>query len=168
MVKVELMAGTLSRTEQRTPGRTANEPGINNGEWYLNNFDKTHDLSIIANYQLNKKWSFNASFVAQTGLPVNFPVGQYQFQDLNIPVFEGRNLNRLPTFHRLDISATLIPSKNENRDWKTSWSFGIYNVYNRMNAAAINFRQNQETGANEAVRLSIFGAVPSVSYNIKF
>lgn len=162
------IAYTLSRTEQRTPGRNPDEPGINNGEWYLNNFDKTHDLSIIANYELNKKWSFNASFVAQTGLPVNFPVGQYQFQDLTIPVYEGRNLNRLPTFHRLDISATLIPSKNENRDWKSSWSFGIYNVYNRMNAAAINFRQNQETGANEAVRLSIFGAVPSVSYKIKF
>lgn len=162
------VAYTLSRTEQRTPGRTPDEPGINNGEWYLNNFDKTHDLSIIANYQWNKKWSFNASFVAQTGLPVNFPVGQYQFQDLTIPVFEGRNLNRLPTFHRLDISATLIPSKNENRDWQSSWNFGIYNVYNRMNAAAINFRQNQETGANEAVRLAIFGAVPSVSYAIKF
>lgn len=162
------LAYTLSRTEQRTPGRTADEPGINNGNWYLNNFDKTHDLSLVANYQYNKKWSLNANFVVQTGLPVNFPVGQYQFQDLTIPVYEGRNLNRLPTFHRLDISATLVPSKNENRDWKTSWSFGIYNAYNRMNAAAINFRQNQETGANEAVRLSIFGAVPSVSYNIKF
>ena len=162
------IAYTLSRTEQRTPGRSPDEPGINNGEWYLNNFDKTHDLSVIANYQLNKKWSFNANFVAQTGLPVNFPVGQYQFQDLNIPVFEGRNQNRLPTFHRLDISATLIPSKNESRDWKTSWNFGIYNLYNRMNAASINFRQNQETGANEAIRLSIFGIVPSVSYNIKF
>lgn len=162
------LAYTLSRTEQRTPGRTPDEPGINNGEWYLNNFDKTHDLSVVANYELNKKWSFNANFVVQTGLPVNFPVGQYQFQDLTIPVYEGRNLNRLPTFHRLDISATLVPSKNENRDWKSSWSFGVYNVYNRMNAAAINFRQNQNTGANEAVRLAIFGAVPSISYNVKF
>lgn len=162
------VAYTLSRTEQRTPGRTPEEPGINNGDWYLNNFDKTHDLSVVANYQWNKKWSFNANFVVQTGLPVNFPVGQYQFQDLTIPVFEGRNLNRLPTFHRLDVSATLVPSKNEDREWKSSWNFGIYNLYNRMNAAAINFRQNQETGANEAVRLAIFGAVPSVSYNIKF
>ena len=162
------IAYTLSKSEQRTPGRTADEPGINNGEWYLNNFDKPHDISVVASYELNKKWTFNSNIIYQTGLPVNFPVGQYQFQDLTVPVFEGRNLNRLPDYYRLDLAATLIPSSNANRDWKTSWTFSVYNVFNRMNATAINFRQDQTTGANEAVRLAIFGAVPSVSYNIKF
>lgn len=162
------IAYTLSKTEQRTPGRTPDEPGINNGDWYLNNFDRPHDISVVASYELNKKWSLNSNVIYQTGLPVNFPVGQYQFQDLTVPVFEGRNFNRLPDFYRVDVAATLVPSKNENRDWKTSWTFGVYNVLNRMNATAINFRQDQSTGANEAVRLAIFGAVPSVSYNIKF
>jgi hypothetical protein len=37
-----------------------------------------------------------------------------------------------------------------------------------MNAASINFRENQDTGVNEAVRTSIFGIVPSVTYNFKF
>lgn len=161
------VAYTLSRSEQRTPGRTPEEPGIAGGDWYLANYDKTHDLSIVANYDWNKKWSFNASFIAQTGLPVNFPVGQFEFQGLNIPVFEGRNKNRLPTVHRLDISANYKPEK-QNDLWDASWNFSIYNVYNRMNAAALSFEQNRNTGKNEAVRLSIFGIVPAVSYQIKF
>lgn len=162
------IAYTLSKSEQRTPGRTPDEPGINNGEWYLNNFDRPHDVSVVASYEVNKKWSLNSNIIYQTGLPVNFPVGQYQFQDLTVPVFEGRNLNRLPDYYRLDLAATLVPTANENRNWKSSWTFSVYNVFNRMNATAINFRQDQTTGANEAVRLAIFGAVPSVSYNIKF
>ena len=158
---------TLSRSEQRTPGRTPQEIGINNGDWYLNPYDKTHDLSIVGSYELNESWSFNANFNLQTGRPVNFPVGQFEYQDLNVPIFEGRNLNRLPTFHRLDISATYVP-KNQTKSWESSWNFGIYNVYNRRNAASLNFEQNETTGQNEAVRFSIFGIVPSVSYNFKF
>lgn len=158
---------TLSRSEQRTPGRTPEEIGINNGDWYLNGYDKTHDISLTSSYELTDKWQLNSNFVLQTGRPVNFPVGQFEFQDLNIPVFEGRNLNRLPTFHRLDLSATYTPKK-KNRKWTSSWNFGIYNVYNRRNAASLNFEQNSTTGQNEAVRFSIFGIVPSVSYNFKF
>ncbi|GAA0762464.1 TonB-dependent receptor [Psychroflexus lacisalsi] len=158
---------TLSRSEQRTPGRTPNEIGINNGDWYLNGYDKTHDVSLTSSYELNEKWQINSNFVLQTGRPVNFPVGQFEFQDLNIPVFEGRNLNRLPTFHRLDLSATYTPEK-KNKSWSSSWNFGIYNVYNRRNAASLNFEQNTTTGQNEAVRFSIFGIVPSVSYSFKF
>lgn len=158
---------TLSRSEQRTPGRTQGEIGINNGEWYLNGYDKTHDISLTSSYELSDKWVLNSNFVLQTGRPVNFPVGQFEFQDLNIPVFEGRNLNRLPTFHRLDVSATYTPEQ-KNKKWTSSWNFGIYNVYNRRNAASLNFEQNTSTGQNEAVRFSIFGIVPSVSYSFKF
>ncbi|WP_439129162.1 TonB-dependent receptor, partial [Polaribacter sp.] len=60
---------TLSRSEQLTAGRTAIEPGINNGEWYSTPFDKTHDFSINASYKLNNKWKFNSNFVFQTGQP---------------------------------------------------------------------------------------------------
>jgi hypothetical protein len=58
--------------------------------------------------------------------------------------------------------------KNNNRKLKREWVFSIYNLYNRKNAAAINFRQNSDTKNNEAVRTSIFGIVPAVSYNFKF
>jgi len=161
---------TLSRSEQLTPGRTDTEPGINNGEWYKTPFDKTHDFSINASYKLSKKWKFNGNFVFQTGQPTNYPVGQYEVQGLNVPIYNDnrRNADRLPSYHRLDIAATLTPDKNKNRQWQGEWVFGIYNLYGRQNAASLTFRQNQETLRNEAVQTSIFGIVPSVTYNFNF
>ncbi|KAA1247109.1 TonB-dependent receptor [Aquimarina sp. RZ0] len=163
------LAYTLSKSEQRTPGRTPEETGINNGKWYNTPFDKTHDISFNGSYELNDKWSFNTNYVLQTGQPTNFPTGQFEFQGLVVPIFDGdRNGQRLPTFHRMDISATMTPRKNKNRKWQAEWIFSIYNLYNRKNAASISFSQNTETLANEAVRTSIFGIVPAVTYNFKF
>ena len=164
------LAYTLSRSEQQTLGRTALEPGINNGEWYSTPFDKTHDISINASYKLSEKWTFNSNFLFQTGQPTNYPVGQYEIQGLNVPIYDDnrRNADRLPSYHRVDISATLTPEKNKNREWQGEWVFGIYNLYGRQNAASINFRRNVETMRNEAVQTSIFGLVPSVTYNFKF
>jgi len=164
------LAYTLSRSEQLTAGRTANEPGINNGKWYSTPYDKTHDFSVNASYELSKRWKFNTNLVFQTGQPTNYPVGQYDFQGLNIPIYDDnrRNADRLPAYHRLDISATLTPKNNKGRRWQGEWVFGIYNLYNRQNAASIAFSRNSETSQNEAVKTSIFGVVPSVTYNFKF
>ncbi|KAF2331542.1 TonB-dependent receptor [Flavobacterium nitrogenifigens] len=159
---------TISKSEQQTPGRTPEETGINNGQWYASAYDKTHNLAITSAYNLNEKWSFGANFTLQSGQPVSYPNGQYEYLGITVPSYGLRNENRLPAYHHLDISATLTPSKNKDRNWKGEWVFSIYNLYNRMNAASINFRQNTDTGMNEAIKTSIFGIVPAVSYNFKF
>ncbi|KGO08076.1 TonB-dependent receptor [Dokdonia donghaensis] len=162
------LAYTLSKSEQRTPGRTPEELGINRGQWYNTPYNKTHDISMNLNYELNDKWKFGSNFLFQTGQPTNFPVGQFEFQGIVIPTYGPRNEQRLPNYHRLDLSATLTPEKNKNRSWQSEWVFSIYNAYNRRNAASINFRQNADTGNNEAVRTAIFGIIPAVTYNFKF
>ncbi|SHF96113.1 TonB-dependent Receptor Plug Domain [Arenibacter palladensis] len=162
------LAYTLSKSEQRTPGRNASETGINSGSWYNTPYDKTHDVSLYVNYELNKKWSFNSNFVFQTGQPTNYPIGQFEFQNLAVPYYGLRNKERLPAYHRIDFSATLTPRKNKGRKLKAEWVFSIYNLYNRRNAASIGFSRNGDTGVNEAVRTSIFGLVPAATYNIKF
>ncbi|WP_291149407.1 TonB-dependent receptor [Flavobacterium sp. UBA7680] len=159
---------TLSKSEQQTPGRTPEEIGINNGQWYSTPYDKTHNLAITSAYNLNEKWSFGANFALQSGQPVTYPNAQYEYLGITVPSYGLRNKNRLPAYHHLDVSATLTPRSNKGRNWKGEWVFSIYNLYNRSNAASINFRQNSDTGLNEAVRLSIFGIVPAVSYNFKF
>jgi len=162
------LAYTLSRSEQRTPGRTPQEIGINNGDWYPTAYDKTHDVSFYLNYEHSAKWNFNANFLYQTGQPTNYPVSQSQFQGLVIPNFGPRNGQRLPAYNRLDVAATLTPSKNKGRKVQTEWVFSIYNLYNRKNAASITFERNDDTGINEAIRTSIFGIIPSATLNFKF
>lgn len=162
------LAYTLSKSEQRTPPRNSNETGINNGQWYNTPYDRPHDISVYANYDINDKWSINSNFVYQTGRPTNYPIGQFEIQGVVVPFYGLRNVERLPDYHRIDVSATLTPRKNATRKWQGEWVFSIYNLYSRRNAASINFAQNQETGVNEAVRTSIFGIVPSVTYNFKF
>ena len=159
---------TLSKSEQQTPGRNATEVGVNRGQWYNSAYDKTHNLAVTTTYKLNEKWSFGANFALQSGQPATYPNGQYTYLGLTIPSYSLRNENRLPLYHHLDVSATLTPRKNKDRKWQAEWVFSIYNLYNRKNAASINFRQNADTGANEAVKTSIFGFVPAVSYNFKF
>jgi hypothetical protein len=158
---------TLSRSEQQTPGKNQNELGINYGKWYNSAYDKTHNLALTSAYKWNDKWDFGANFILQSGQPVTYPDGKYNYLGVDVPSYGLRNKNRLPVYHHLDISATLTPSKNKGRNWKGEWVFSIYNIYNRKNAASMNFRQNTDTAANEAVKTSIFGMVPAVSYNFK-
>ncbi|MFB0910727.1 MAG: TonB-dependent receptor, partial [Flavobacterium sp.] len=112
---------TLSKSEQQTPGRNAEESGINSGNWYNSNFDKLHNVAVTGSYNLNEKWSFGANFALQTGQPTSFPNGQYEYLGINVPSNGLRNENRLPTYHHLDISATLTPRKNKDRNWKGEW-----------------------------------------------
>ena len=162
------LAYTLSKSEQRTPGRTPIETGINNGQWYNTPWDKTHDITLTGSYELNKKWSINSNFLFQTGIPATFPNGQYQFNGLTIPVFEARNSNRLTNYHRLDLSVNYNPKPDSEKKFKGQWVFSLYNIYNRRNATSITFRENRMTGRNEATRFAIFGIVPAVTYNFQF
>ena len=162
-----MVAYTLSKSEQKTPGRNSLEDGINFSNWYNTPYDKPHDFSINTEYILSKKLKIVGNFIYQTGQPTNYPNSQYTYMNLNVPNYGKRNSQRLPNYHRMDINLTLTPDK-KNKKIESSWVFGIYNLYDRDNASSIIFRRNNETLKNEAVQISIFGIVPSVTYNFKF
>ena len=156
---------SLGRTERQVNG-------INLNKWFPNRFDKLHNVSLVANYDLNKRLSFSGNFVFATGTPATFPTNRIEIQGYTIPhnTEEKRNNYRIPAYHRLDLSATLQLKKKEGRKWEGFWVFSVYNVYNRQNAFSIFFRQNTDNPVNtEAVRYTIIGTViPAVSFNLKF
>ena len=156
------LAYTLSKSEQQTSGLNSEDPGINNGQWYVTPFDKTHDISITASYDWTTKWTFNANFLFQTGQPTTYPNGQYNYNGLVIPIYEARNSSRLPAYHRLDISAIYTPKRKQQKKWRGEWVFSLYNLYNRKNAQSLTFRENK------ARQFSLFGTIGSVTYNFKF
>ncbi|NRB52890.1 MAG: TonB-dependent receptor [Saprospiraceae bacterium] len=160
------LAYTLARSEQEIPG-------INNGQVFPTNYDQTHELNIVGAYQLNPRWEFSGSWVFGSGRPVTYPSGRYMQNGLVVTDYSTRNANRLPAYHRLDLSAKFCPKPNSKA--KGTWIFSVINAYNRQNAASIFFRElssvndvEKATGLTEAVRLSYFGIVPSVSYQFNF
>jgi outer membrane receptor protein involved in Fe transport len=151
---------TFSRAENKMEG-------INNFSWYPMKYDKTHDVSVIAIYKIGKRFTISGVWTYATGNAVTFPSGKYIIDNNPVPYYTERNGYRMPACHRLDLSITLN-GKNRKK-YKSGWDFSIYNLYNRHNAYMISFRESEAVpGSTEAVKLSLFGIVPSITYKFKF
>jgi hypothetical protein len=136
---------------------------INLGQAFPARQDRTHDISVVLVYDLNDTWNFSAVWVYNTGNAVTFPAGNYWMDRRLVPYYTERNAYRMPAYHRLDLSATWKLGE------KTSLNFSIYNVYNRMNAYAIYFRQMEtDPTKTEAVQITMFPIIPSITYNFIF
>ncbi len=161
------LTGWLSYTLARSMRKI---PGINEGKAYPSSYDRTHNVSLVANYDLSKRWNFSTSWVFATGNPTSYPIAKYDVQGNTIYYYAARNSNRIPDYHRLDISFTYDFKKNEQRKVKQSLNFSIYNLYARRNSYSVTFRQNEDKpNVSEATRLSIIGSmIPSVTYNFNF
>jgi len=156
---------TLSRSEKKTSG-SQEERSINSNDWYLSNFDKPHELSVFLDYRFNRRNSLALSFNYSSGRPITAPIGYFDIDGQSrTPIYAGRNLLRIPAYHRLDLAYKLDKSLKRRKKWKGSWTFGIYNVYGRKNAYSVFFSQAR-FAKSKANRLSILGsAFPAISYN---
>ena len=151
---------TLARTENKIDG-------INNNDWYPSKIDKTHDISVVASFELNKRWSISAAWIYYTGNAVTFPSGKYAYDNQIWSYYTERNSYRMPDYHRLDLNLHL--KGKESKSFQSSWDFSLYNAYNRYNAYSITFEESESNaGQTEAVKLSLFGIVPSITWNFKF
>jgi TonB dependent receptor/TonB-dependent Receptor Plug Domain len=163
---------TLSRSERKFDA-------INGGKAFPYRYDRTHDLSIVANYPLSKKWEASAVFVYGTGNALTLPVGRFTYNlsyntAENQPIFTNINLYdkindyRMPAYHRLDVSFAYTRKPNTTRRYKSSWNFGIYNVYNRYNPFFIYLSADEGTQRVVGKKVYLFPIVPSVTWNVKF
>ncbi len=151
---------TLSKTEKQFSE-------INQGKWYSARQDRTHDLSVVAMFDLNKRISFSATCVYYTGDPVTMPSGSYVINGNIVPYYTERNGYRMPDYFRLDAGMTL-KSRNKHK-LKSFWNFSVYNLTARDNAYSIYFQENPDKpGTMQAVELYLFSIVPSITWNFKF
>lgn len=151
---------TLSKTERHIDG-------INDDKWYNARQDRTHDISLVGTYELNKKWTFSALFTYYTGNAVTFPSGKYNIDGTNVFYYNGRNQDRMPDYHRLDLSATL--NLKPKGKYTSSLNFSLYNAYGRENAYLIDFEDDpNDPTKTRAVQTALFKFVPSVTYNFNF
>ena len=162
--KIGLFSGWISYTLSKTERKI---DGINDGNWYNAKQDRTHDVSIVTILELNPKWTVSGVFVYSTGNAVTFPTGKYALGEQTIYQYANRNANRMPDYHRLDISAT-YENKNKKKN-AGSWNFSLYNVYGRENAYQISFQDDpSDNSKTQIIQTALFRWVPSITYNFKF
>ncbi|WP_374163326.1 TonB-dependent receptor plug domain-containing protein [Arcticibacter sp. MXS-1] len=156
---------TLAKTERKIEG-------INNNEFYPAKYDKTHTLAVVGVYQLKPRILLSATFNYASGIPTTLPDSRYSYDGIPVQYNSGnyRNSYRIPSYQRLDVSATFRKKQEPGRKYTSEWVVSLFNALNRRNAFSVYLRQNEDRPAElESVRFSMFGSIiPSVTWNFKF
>ncbi|MBS3770571.1 MAG: TonB-dependent receptor [Bacteroidales bacterium] len=142
---------------------------IQEKDWFPSPYDRPHDLTLVAMYDLTRRISLSANWTYKTGRPLNAPAARYEYGNLVLPYYPGRNKDRMPDYHRLDVGLTIIGNSDPGSNFEGEWVFSVYNAYARKNADAIYFTQDKaDFYETKAMRTSYFTIFPSVTYNFKF
>lgn len=146
-------------------------PGINDGNAYFAPNDRRHDLSLSGSYDYTPKWNIGISFVYATGRAFTLPIGKIYYQGAFAPIYDVRNANRMPDYHRLDLSVTYTPEirRRDNIRFESSWNFSVFNLYGRANPISISFAENEaRPGVPNSSYFYIPGPIPAVTWNFNF
>lgn len=153
---------TWSRSER-------NIKDIQQKGWYLSPYDSPHDFTIVAIYEASKRIDISGNWVFRTGRPLTAPSLRYEYGNLILPWYAGRNEDRMPDYHRLDLGLTIRNKEKPGRKWEGEWVFSVYNAYARKNADAIYFDDTDENPLKTAAyRTTYFSIFPAVTYNFRF
>jgi len=143
------------------------EERINNGEYFPSNIDKPHDISLIANYKITKRYSFSTNLTYQTGRPITYPVGKYVYNGSEHVMYSDRNKFRIPDYYRVDIGFNIEGNHKIKKFAHSFWNISIYNVLGRNNPYSVYFVN--EDNEIKAFKSSIFSIpIPTITYNFKF
>lgn len=143
--------------------------GINNGEKYFAGYDRRHNINIVGAYKINDRWDISANWVFGSGRPIGVPNAGYDYDYFWLGVYPERNSFRLPSYHRLDFSATYHKKKKLFKTGESSWNFSVYNVYGafRINPWTVITTTNDE-GERYFEAIYFPAPIPSVTYNFTF
>ncbi len=146
---------------------------LNNGEQFPAKYDRRHDISLVGTYEQNKKWTFSAVFVYGSGNAITLPTGYYFIQGQLNEQFSKVNAYRLPSYHRLDVAVTYTPQHIKPRKWQGSWTFSVYNIYDRHNPYFLYVDNQGAVSQNSSIKLTVYEVyilpiLPSITYNFKF
>jgi len=167
------LAYTYSRSFKKMDGEFAEEK-INNGNWYPSNYDKPHDLTLVLNYKMSRRFTFSTNFTYSTGRPVTLPEYKYSIGSYEVIYFSERNKYRLPDYHRLDMALTYEGSLLKRQKWRSSWTISLYNVYGRKNPFSVYYSKEKPSQFNNyktyaLYQFAVIGVpIPSFTYNFWF
>lgn len=176
--------GKLSGWLGYTLSWTQHQFDEDNGERkFFPRYDRRHDISLVAVYNLSNKITLSGTWVYGTGNAISLSKSQYELGN-NIPdqnlinhtiySYGEKNDFRMRPYHRLDLAVQFHKTTKSN--WKRTWEIGVYNAYSRRNPFFYQIKQKRtgefvggvEVSENVLEQYSIFPIIPSISYNLKF
>ncbi|MCD4709919.1 MAG: TonB-dependent receptor [Bacteroidales bacterium] len=156
---------TLSRSEMLVQGNNEFE-SINNGQSYPSNFDRPHVLNVVANYNINRRFSVGSNLVYMSGRPVTYPTSLYYINTVAFIDYYARNQFRIPDYFRMDLSFNIEGNLKADKFMHSTWSLNVYNLLGRNNPQSIYFTPNEYFIKGYA--FSVIGApIFTISWNVK-
>ncbi len=156
-------------------------PGVNNGIAYPAFHDRPHHVTLFFSYNTEKRWQFSANWTLMSGSAVTTPESFYIYNGYVVPVYGEKNNDRLPAYHRLDLSANFRLNRQENTRYKHNLILSIFNVYGRSNPYFISFNRIEDNNGELVVpadhdgipeivptTISVSEIIPSINYQFKF
>lgn len=153
---------------------------LNNNQPFPSGYDRPHNFNARMDISILPRWLLSVNFIWCSGNPFTSPTGFYYYNGYQVPFYDTRNNDRLPDYHRLDLS-TEIQLNSKGSSQYHSLKLGLYNAYGRKNPFTINFNKiiddsgalrvptdRSDTPELQASMIYVHGMVPSVSYHFKF
>lgn len=170
------LTGWLSYTLSKS---VRNIEGINGNNQYSALWDIPHQLSIYANYKARKRINLSGTFRLSSGAPITTPTSFYQYAGRVVPIYDKKNNDRLPVYHRFDFSASFQLNKS-HRKFKHALTLSIFNFYGQKNVILKNYNKvltsdgkfivpTNISGNIEVIpsKVYIYDVVPSITYSFK-
>ena len=148
---------------------------INEGRVFPPVNDRRHDVTVVAMYEISRRFSLSASWEYRTGNATTLPVARIfllgpEAGNPNIyPIYDERNSFRMPPYHRMDVGLVwrFFPKWGES-----DLTISAYNAYNRRNPYFIYYETirdaNNVPADFKAKQVALFPIIPSLTYNFKF
>ncbi|MCG8701913.1 MAG: TonB-dependent receptor [Bacteroidales bacterium] len=149
----------------------------NNNEYYPASFDRPHAIALNTNFKFKKRLLVNLQWNFLSGTPYTPIISKYIVDNTAVYQIDETqvNMNRLPPYHRLDLSLDIASKKNPHRRWKSFWNISIYNCYFRKNPLGIIYGyeldEDNEFNNSSPIKLQyyyFYQFVPSISYRFVF
>ena len=168
---------TLAKTDRQFDA-------LNDGERFPFRYDRRHDVSAVALYQISRPFDVSAAFVYGTGDAVTLPVAAYEgttFAGGSVDgwikgdntdertVYGARNGFRLPAYVRLDLGATWYFRRGPRPH---ALALNVYNATNQKNPflTTTDTETDPQSGSQrqKLVGVALFPVLPTLSYQFSF
>ncbi len=152
---------------------------INDGNAFRSVYDKPHEFTFFVSYDLTLRTNIGVNWIYNSGAVFTSPTSFYLYDGQEVPVYAKKNNDRMPDYHHLDLSATIVLNKNQEK-FRHALVITLYNLYGRKNAVFINFNKTFDREGEIRIPGNLldvsritsqtyyYGFMPSIAYHFKF